>query len=589
MQIFSPKPHVSTHGFPIQSQTGRMHLKIFLVLAVLFGTTLNGHTQTPPSSIPGSTEPGRLEKRFDPSLLPKREAPPVKEEPEEEPIPGPGPEILVPLQRVTLEGVTVYTKAELQPLWQHFIGQKVSLKDLRTITAAITAKYRRDGYILSRAIVPTQRVSQGVVILRVIEGFIHRVLIEGHIGGSTSLLEGYAQKLSDDRPLHVTTLERYLLLFNDLPGVGAQSVLRRSPTQQGASDLVIVLQHNAFEVFGELNNRGNSFVGPIQLLIGGQANSPLGVYDRMGFRFATTPQSTKELRFIDVNFSQVVGSEGTTVNLIGTFSWSQPGGSLKSLGVENESQGFDLSVFHPMIRSRATSLWLSGSFLFQNNSTDLFNGATVLTRDRIRVLRLGAIVNKLDSLGGANQATLHLSQGLNILNESTNGSATLSRANGKSDFTKFHGEFLHIHPLPFGFSGLVGLAGQYALNPLLASREFGIGGPVYVRAYDPSEKLGDSGLALKTELQFGNTGGLPVLQQYQAYMYYDFGAVWNRADPPGTDSNQTLDAVGLGLRATITQHISGYIEVAHPLAGAVNSRGGDPNAPRVFFSLVGQL
>jgi len=590
MIFFSYKPRLSHRGFRIQLLRIHTQLNICFLFVSLFGLTLNGYTQTPPpSSIPGSTEPGRLEKRFEPPTIPQREAPPVKEEPEKQPELKLGPDIRLTLANITLKGVTVYTEAELQTIWENFIGQEVSLADLHTITAAITAKYRADGYILSRAIVPAQRISQGVVVLRILEGFVHRVLIEGEIGGSTSILEGYSQKLSADRPLRASTLERYLLLINDLPGVVAQSVLRRSPTQQGASDLVIVLQHKSFDVVGELNNRGNSFVGPLQLLVGGQANSPLGWYDQTGVRFATTPQSTKELMFVDVNFAQVVGSEGTKISLVGTFSRSEPGGSLKSRGVENESKGFELRIVHPVLRSRATSLWVSGSFLFQNNNSDLFHGMFVLTRDRIRALRFGAILNKLDNLGGANQATFNISQGVNIFNASASGAANLSRANGQSDFTKLRGELIHLQPLPFDLSGLVGVSGQYAFDPLLASREFGVGGPIYVRAYDPSEKLGDSGITLKTELQYGNTVNLSWLQWYQVYTYYDFGAVWNRGDPPGTNSNDTLDAIGIGLKGAINQYISGYIEIAQPLAGAVNSRGGDPNSPRVFFSLVGQL
>lgn len=589
MDFLLNRPTLS--GDKIQDQHKRVqaYLSVCMFCVPLFGWTLIGHTQTPPSSIPGSTEPGRLEKRFDPPAMPKREAPPVPEEPEEELELGPGPEILLTLARIRLEGATAYTEAELLPFWKDFIGQKVSLADLRTVAAAITTKYRTDGYILSRAIIPAQRISQGVVVLRIIEGFIHRVLIEGEIGGSTTILEGYSQKLSQDRPLRVTTLERYLLLINDLPGVTAQSVLRRSPAQLGASDLVIVLRHKPFDVVGELNNRGNSFVGPLQLLVGGQENSQLGLYEQVGIRFATTPQSTKELKFFDVNIAQVIGNEGTRISLVGTFSWSEPGGSLKSLGIENESEGFDLTIAHPVLRTRATSLWVSGSFLLQNNSSDLFNGATVLTRDRIRAFRFGALLNKLDNWGGANQATFYLTQGVNILNESTSGAANLSRSNAQSDFTKLRGELIHIQPLPSGLSGLVGIAGQYAFDPLLASREFGIGGPVYVRAYDPSEILGDSGIALKTELQFGNPVNLSWLQWYQVYAYYDFGAVWNRADPPGTDSNISLDSIGAGIRVTIIPNLSGYLEVAKPLAGAVNSRGGDPNSPRTFFSIVGQF
>ena len=306
MDFLLHRARLFNHGYRFQLKELRTHLIVFISLASLLCSSLNGYAQTPPSSIPGSTEPGRMEKRFELPSTPRREAPPVQKEPEQEIEPQPGPEILLTLASIKLEGVTVYTKTELQPLWQDFIGQEVSLVDLRTITTAITSKYRADGYILSRAIVPAQRISQGVVVLRILEGFIHRVLIEGQIGGSASILEGYAQKLSKDRPLRATTLERYLLLIKDLPGVTAQSVLRRSPTQQGASDLVIVLRHKPFNVIGEFNNRGNSFVGPLQLIVGGQANSPLGLYEQVGFRFATTPQSTEELKFVDVNIAPVI-------------------------------------------------------------------------------------------------------------------------------------------------------------------------------------------------------------------------------------------------------------------------------------------
>jgi len=179
MNFFPTRPSLVNQGYWFQQNGRRVHLIISLFLVSFLGSTLNGHTQTLPDSIPGSTEPGRLEKRFDPPTTPRREAPPVKKEPDQEIEPQPGPEILFTLTSIKLEGVMVYTKTELQPLWQDFIGQEVSLADLQTVTIAITAKYRADGYILSRAIVPAQRISQGIVVLRVLEGFIHRVIIEG--------------------------------------------------------------------------------------------------------------------------------------------------------------------------------------------------------------------------------------------------------------------------------------------------------------------------------------------------------------------------------------------------------------------------
>ena len=498
-------------------------------------------------------------------------------------------EVSFPLVHISILGTTVFSEQDLLPLWEPRQGKEVSLGDVYKIVDAITAKYRKAGYLLAYAFLPAQRIEHGVVTLHVYEGYLQRVLFEGNIGGSKAILEGYAKKLSEALPLHLSVLERYLLLINDLPGVRAEATLQPSETMDGASELVIALEHQPFQVIGEINNRGNSFVGPLQALIGGRANSALGFYEEAGFRFATTPLATGELQFLDFQAARVVGGEGTEVSVTGIFSWSKPRGSVQSLGIENDTAGFDLSITHPILRSMEANLWLTGSFLFQNNSTDLFNGTSVLTRDRIRVLRVRALGTLFNRTGADNLMMVEISQGLNIFNASKSGSANLSRTDGQSDFTKVRAEALRSQPLGAGFSGLLGITGQYSFDVLLASREFGIGGPAYVRAYDPSEQLGDSGIALKVELQYGHAMKKRYLHSYQVYAFYDFGTTWNRDASPGTDSNSSLDAAGAGVRATLTRRISGYLEIAKPLAGGVFSRGGDPNSPRVFFTLLGQF
>lgn len=559
------------------------------VLLLCLGISLPLPITFADSILPSSIEPGRLPLRFEPPVFPKRDAPLFTEEQEEPELPVSSQDISFPLVHISILGTTVYSEQELLPLWEPRQGTEVSLNDIYDIVDTITDQYRRAGYVLAYAFLPAQRIQHGVVTLHVYEGFLQRVLFEGHIGGSKAILEEYAQKLSETMPLHQSVLERYLLLINDLPGVQAESTIRPSETLEGASELVMVLKHQPFQVTGELNNRGNSFVGPMQTLIGGQANSALGLYEQAGIRFATTLLSPDELQFLDVHLARVVGGEGTEASVTGTFSWSKPGGDVKSMGIENESLGFELTLRHPLLRSMETNIWLSGSFVFQDNSTDLFNGTSVLTRDRLRVLRFRAVGNLIDDTDADNLLLMELSQGLNIFNASKSGSANLSRTNGQSDFTKILAEVRRTQPLGAGFSSLVGIKGQYSFDSLLESQEFGLGGPVYVRAYDPSEQLGDSGVAMKLELQYGQAMNIPYLQSYQVYAFYDFGATWNRNALPGTNSSNSLDAAGAGMRATLTKNISGSFEFAKPLAGGVFSRGGDPNAPRVFFTVAGQF
>ena len=66
-----------------------------------------------------------------------------------------------------------------------------------------------------------------------------------------------------------------------------------------------------------------------------------------------------------------------------------------------------------------------------------------------------------------------------------------SRANGEHDFTRAKLSATRIQDLwAPNWSAYMSLAGQYAFDPLLASEEFALGGPVYGRAYDAGEENG---------------------------------------------------------------------------------------------------
>src|SRR6185503_17583679 len=99
-------------------------------------------------------------------------------------------------------GSTVYTPEQLAPIYKDRLGKQVTLLDVYQIAAAITAKYRSDGYVLSQAIVPQQQIRAGVVQIQVIEGRINRITIrdEDKITSYNYLLR-YAEKIKESQPL----------------------------------------------------------------------------------------------------------------------------------------------------------------------------------------------------------------------------------------------------------------------------------------------------------------------------------------------------------------------------------------------------
>ena len=188
---------------------------------------------------------------------------------------------------------------------------------------------------------------------------------------------------------------------------------------------------------------------------------------------------------------------------------------------------------HPLVRLRAENLTLSTGFVATDLHTDLFRGAQTLLSDRIRTLQVGALYDFVDRWSGVNVFDLQLSQGLDILDARTPGSPNLSRADGHSDFTKLTGDLQRVQSLGGNWALLGAVTGQYGLTSLLASEQFGIGGVNFVRAYDPAELTGDSGIAGKVELQYGERTTNIGLDNYQLYGFYDAGRVWNRQALPG--------------------------------------------------------
>jgi len=166
--------------------------------------------------LPGSASPSRIEQRFKPQPVPKAS-------PE---IIIPGPEAPIPpaealknsftLMAVILNGSTIYKPADLTPLYRSLIGKKISLAQVFALRDTLTARYRRDGHILSQVIVPPQKVTGGVVHLQAVEGHVANVSLHGDAHDSRGLIAAMAARIKATRPLTEKVLARYVLLFSQM-------------------------------------------------------------------------------------------------------------------------------------------------------------------------------------------------------------------------------------------------------------------------------------------------------------------------------------------------------------------------------------
>ncbi|MBY0406204.1 MAG: hypothetical protein K2Q01_00810, partial [Rickettsiales bacterium] len=154
-------------------------------------------------------------------------------------------------------------------------------------------------------------------------------------------------------------------------------------------------------------------------------------------------------------------------------------------------------------------------------------------------------------------------------------------------FWKFNGTVSRLQPLQGPFSFYLAATGQASSGALLSAEQFGLGGPIFLSGYDPSELTGDSGLAGRAELQYSENAGYQFLSAYQFYAFYDAGQVWTRNPAAGLESSISLASLGGGVRFNVSAALSGSFEVATPLTKPVNANlPNNGNDTRAFFSLA---
>lgn len=528
----------------------------------------------------GAAEPGQIHKRISPPEAPRAPVEPITPPEAVAPPVRPGLAARFVLVNVEIAGATVYRPEELLFAYEDLLGREILLKDVASILAAITKKYRDDGYILSRATAPPQAVESGILRIEVVEGFIVRVAFSGARPGGDALLQAFAGRIKANRPLRLAVLERYLLLMADVPGLGVTPTLEALDETRGEFLLRLALKHDPADGFINLDNRGTTPVGPLQLFAGVNLNSVLGLLERTRISVFTVPNAPEELRYGQIHHEQVLSAEGTRAWFAASRSMVDTG----EAGTASKQNSFNtrvtLGLSHPLIRSRRFNF--SAMLRFDAIDSDK-NSPTAGNDfdDRLRVARLGGVLSFTDRIGGTTWVTGELSKGFKVLHATDRSATLLSRTGGRSDFFKLKLAVVRQQKLAKHLSLRFTASAQKSPHILLSSEEFSVGGRRFGRAYNPSEISGGDGAAGALELRLNSPYKPEAMRRIQLYAYYDIGAVWGQGV-----THQSLASAGGGLRLGLPFNIDADLELAWPLTRAITPGEAGNRGARVFFNVL---
>ena len=520
-------------------------------MAVCLGTMLPvlAHAQALPN--PGSPLPG-VQRPNEPAVsLPR----PAASQAEPAPV---NPSVTVPIDDVSVQDATAYSQASLAAMTAGLTGAAVSAARIEAARVAILNRYRRDGFVYTAV---DARIRGRQLRFVITEAHIAQIKLEGHIGPAATQVLRFLNHLTDIQPIDTKSLERWLLLAGDVPGVSVTAVLNPSVENPGALTLVAKLTRRAVTGTLSADNRGFRQTGPEELLATADFNSFTSFGERTELSIYHTFNNTETFGQASEEF--FIGGSGLKAKFYGGDGETIPSGSLRAIGYDGVTRVFGAELSYPYIRTRQQTLNLTLNFdgIESRVQTDTGTGRFLnrTTFDSLRVLSAGADYSLLDLLAGSTRpandlASLHVSQGLPTFGASPNGDASASILGERVDFTKVSGEVDRTQALftPFAGGNLavrLGATGQYSGDTLPASEKFYLGGPHFGRGFYYGQVTGDSALEatveplLDTALPSPSFIKLKLAAQF--YAFYDWGETWEQSR---LEQDHTLRSIGGGVR-----------------------------------------
>jgi hemolysin activation/secretion protein len=553
--------------------------------------------QTPPGNLPPDLNRDRVP---DP-LLP---SPPTQPDPNRDrflqPIPQPSPTVppqppspvpptlpdaAIDVQKIQVVGSTILSQDEINALVKPLEGRSATLEQLKQIADKITEIYLNRGYITSRAVLPPQTITAGVVQIQVIEGKLTRIEVEGTKRLHPSYIRSRL-RLGARMPLSTASLEDQLRLLRVDPLFDNVEASLRAGDKEGESILIVrVSEANPFQPSFSIDNYSPPSVGSERVGVSLRHRNITGNGDELG---AAYYRSLGDSDVFDFSYRLPLNAMNGTLQLRAApnrNSIVQP--PFNKFDISGKSHLFEVSYRQPLRRTPIEEFALSTGFTYQTGRTfvagepysfgipEESRGVTTTS-----TIKLGQDYIRRDPQGAwAVRSQFTIGTSLFDANEYEG-----SEPDGQ--FFSWLGQVQRVQRLNDKHLLILQSDLQLSANSLLPSQQFVIGGGQSLRGYRQNVRSGDNGLRVSIEDRITlqrDASGNPKLQLAP---FLEAGTVWNAANNPNKLPNQRfLAGVGLGVIWEPIQRLNLRVDYAFPLV-RISDRGDNLQDKGIYFNII---
>lgn len=458
----------------------------------------------------------------------------------------------VKVKGFSLSGATHLDVNEIKKILKPYENSMLSFQEIQTIADMITQAYREKGYFVARAYIPLQsfETQNGVLKIAVVEGEYGIFTLENESFVKSSVLQENLDEIKQGGVISKGSLERVLLLINDMPGVIVNSTQIKAGNRVGSSDFIIgakaTERYNGYVI---VDNYGSPYTGEHRVMAGVDINSPFAIGDSI----SVSALSSENLGLLNgrVAYDFPLNRDGLRAEVSYTKTTYELGGAYKQLDAVGFADSLVAQISYPYIRTNNENLntYLKVAYNKMNDEIQAVN--TVLEKDTIVATVGGDYVVK--TIFNEQFAQFKVSPSITLGRLSFNEDEdTLNDNNG----AQTNGQFSKVN-LDIEGNILINdnvqwkniLRLQYALGNknLNGSEDLSIGGTNGVKFYPNGEESAENGYILSTEFLYL----LPTIKSIESSMglFYDNGRVFMNNNYLNEES-RTLQNIGVSYYAS---------------------------------------
>ena len=518
----------------------------------------------------------------------KPKAPEIEMQKEEEKKPSAeaGPAFI--LKDVKVTGSTLFKAEHFRPIYEPYIGKKVSLQDIQTIADNIKAEYKKRGYLTTTVYVPEQEVAGGDVEIKILEGTVGDISLEGNKWFSKRLITNYFHTKKNDI-LNVYTLAKDLLRLSQNSDLEVKAVIAAGK-EPGSSDIILTVKDKLpYHAGAAFDNQGSRLVGKYRTSISFRSTNLTGQGDSAYF-------NTLESAFSQGNFMSYyypIDTYGTKVGLdVITFD-TKLGRELKGFDITGNTQIYIPRISAEMALSE--NFQASADTGIEIKTIKQWIQGNKISDDELRTPFITLNFSEIDSWFGGGQTSLmtKFSFGTSgFLGASVHDHTGASRHGTGGFFFKYEQTLQRIQRMPFDSYISSRVQFQNATDTLPSSEQMQFGGANYTRGYPEGDFIADYGVNMNNDwvfplpfvpkdfkLPYSET---PLRHQIEPVAFMDLGGGKLKKVNPGEKSRKFLMGLGGGLRIQINRNL--YIRLEW--AERTGDRPSIGNAPSNFHIVV---